>query len=103
MNTTNHTVRTKVDARSKDKVETSVTIDWANISLEDTRKMAAKTIIIAAQSEWRADGSIPREATLDAHVYANPNRKPRGPVDVKALLARMTAEERAELMASLEG
>ena len=103
MNTTNHLVRTKTDARASEKVETAVVIDWENISLDDTRKLAAKSIIIAAQSEWRAEGAIPTSATLDAHAYANPAKKPRGPVNVKALLAKMTPEERAELMASLEG
>lgn len=103
VNTTQHTVRTKVDSRSAEKVESAITIDWSNISLEDTRKLAAKAVVIAAQSEWRAEGSIPREATLDAHAYANPTRKPRGPVDVKALLSKMSPEERAELLASLEG
>ena len=103
MNNTSHTVRTKLDSRSAEKVETAVTIDWEQISLDDTRKLASKAIIIAAQSEWRAEGAIPREATLDANAYANPTRKPRGPVDLKALLAKMTPEERAELMASLEG
>lgn len=100
-NNTQHTVRTKLDARATEKKETAVTIDWSNISLEDTRKLAAKTIIIAAQSEWRSAGSVPDSVTLDAHAYANPTRKPRGPVDVKALLAKMTPEERAELLASL--
>lgn len=99
--TTLHTVRTKLDARATEKKETAATIDWSNISPEDTRKLAAKTIIISAQSEWRATGSIPESVTLDANTYANPTRKPRGPVDVRALLAKMTPEERAELMASL--
>lgn len=101
--TTTHLARTKLDSRAATKTETTVSIDWSNISLEDTRKLAAKTVIIAAQSEWRAAGAIPESVTLDAHTYANPTRKPRGPVDVKSLLAKMTPEERAELLASLEG
>lgn len=102
MNATTHNVRTKLDARSKDKTVTNVTIDWETISIEDTRKLASKAVIIAAQSEWRSDGVIPESATLHAADYANPTRKPRGPVNVKALLAKMTPEERAELLASLE-
>lgn len=92
------TVRTKLDARSTEKTETAVTIDWSTISQEDLQKLAAKTIIIAAQSQWRGDGVIPTEATLNAHDYANPTRKPRGPVDLKALLAKMSPEERAALL-----
>lgn len=97
MNTTTHAANTKLDARSE-KVETAVTIDWSNISLEDTRKLASRTIIIAAQSNWRTDGAIPTEAVLDANDFANPTRKPRGPVDVKKLLEKMSPEERAALL-----
>lgn len=102
MTTTTHTVRTKLDARATNKTESAVTIDWSKISEDDLRKLAAKTVIIAAQSEWRAEGAIPETVTLDAHAYANPTRKPRGPVDVKALLAKMTPEERAELLAQYQ-
>ena len=97
-NNTTHTVRTKLDARSTTKKETAVKIDWSQISLEDTRKLASKAVIIAAQAEWRAEGAIPETATLDANAYANPTRKPRGPVDVKALLSKMSPEERAALL-----
>lgn len=102
-NQTSHTVRTKLDSRAKDKTETAVVIDWSTISIDDTRKLASKAVIIAAQAEWRAEGAIPEEAVLNAHDFANPARKPRGPVNVKALLQKMSPEERAELLASLEG
>lgn len=92
------TVRTKLDARSTEKTETAVTIDWSTISQEDLQKLAQKTIVIAAQSQWRAAGEIPKEATLNAADFANPTRKPRGPVDLKALLAKMSPEERAALL-----
>jgi hypothetical protein len=100
MTTTTHTVRTKLDARATTKTETAATIDWSTISQDDLRKLAAKTIIIAAQAEWRAAGEIPETATLNAHDYANPARKPRGPVDVKKLLEKMSPEERAALLAT---
>lgn len=99
MTTTTHTVRTKLDARATTKTESAVTIDWSTISEDDLRKLASKTVIIAAQTEWRSAGEIPESVTLNAHDYANPTRKPRGPVDVKALLAKMSPEERAELLA----
>lgn len=99
MTTTTHTVRTKLDARATTKTESAITIDWSTVSDDDLRKLAAKTVIIAAQAEWRADGSIPQSATLNAHDYANPARKPRGPVDVKKLLANMSPEDRAALLA----
>lgn len=101
MNTTTHTAKTKLDARAETATETAVTIDWSNISIEDTRALASRTILIAAQSQWRKDGNVPTEATLDAHEFAHPTRKPRGPVDVKALLLKLSPEEREALLASL--
>ena len=94
-NTTKHTANTRLDARSE-KVETAVTIDWSNISLEDTRKLASRTIIIAAQSNWRNEGTIPTEAVLDANEFANPSRKPRGPVDPKKALLKAFADFQKE-------
>lgn len=94
-NMTKHTARTRLSERS-DKVETAVTIDWSNISLEDTRKLASRTIIIAAQSNWRTDGVIPTEAVLDANEFANPSRKPRGPVDPKQALLKAFAAYQKE-------
>jgi hypothetical protein len=99
MTTTTHTVRTKLDARATSKTESAVVIDWSTISMDDLRKLAAKTVIIAAQTEWRASGDVPSSVTLDANTYANPSRKPRGPVDIKALLAKMSPEERAAALA----
>jgi hypothetical protein len=93
------TVRTKLDARATSKTETQVAIDFSTISQEDLQKLAAKTVVIAAQAEWRAAGVIPDTVTLNAHDYANPTRKPRGPVDIKALLAKMSPEERAAALA----
>ena len=101
MNTTNHTAKTKLDARAESATETAVTIDWSTISVEDVRALAARTIIIAAQGEWRKSGTIPEAVTIDAHEAANPTRKPRGPVDVKAMLLKLSPEERAKLLASI--
>lgn len=101
MNTTTHKATTKLDARAETATETAVTIDWSNISDADLKALAARTVLIATQAQWRKDGHIPTEATIDAHDIANPTRKPRGPVDVKALLMKLSPEERAELLASL--
>lgn len=102
MTTTTHTARTKLDARATEKTVTEVTIDWSTISIEDTRKLASKAVLIAAQSEWRAEGAIPTTATLNAHDYANPSRKPRGPVDIKAAINKLSPEERAATLAMLK-
>lgn len=95
------TAKTKLDARAETATETTVTIDWSRVSEDDIKALATRTIVIAAQSQWRKEGVIPETATLDAYEYAHPTRKPRGPVDVAALLKKMSPEERAAILASL--
>lgn len=100
---TNVTAKTKLDARAESATETAVTIDWSNTSQEDIQALAARTVVIAAQSQWRKDGVIPSEVTLDANDYANPTRAPRKPADIKALFAKMTPEEKAAFLAEITG
>ena len=103
MTTTTTTTKTKLSSAS-DAVETAITIDWANATEADLRTLATRTIIIAAQAQWRTAGAIPTEATLDAHAFANPERtrKPQDAVTAaKAALAKMSPEERAAFLASL--
>lgn len=100
---TNVTAKTKLDARAESATETAVTIDWSNTSQEDIQALAARTVVIAAQAQWRKDGVIPTEATLDANEYANPTRAPRKPADIKALFAKMTPEEKAAFLAEITG
>lgn len=100
------TAKTKLDARAESAIETVVTIDWSNASEADIKALATRTIVIAAQANWRKDGAIPTEATLNAHEFANPSRT-RTPKDAvsaaKAALAKMAPEERAAFLASLAG
>lgn len=103
MTTTTTTTKTKLSSAS-DAVQTNITIDWANATEADLRTLATRTIIIAAQAQWRTAGAIPTEATLDAHAFANPERtrKPQDAVTAaKAALAKMSPEERAAFLASL--
>ena len=102
-NMTTTTTKTRL-AQGTDAIETTVSIDWENASIEDVRALATRTIIIAAQAQWRTAGAIPTSVTLDAHAFANPERtrKPQDAVAAaKAALAKMSPEERAAFVASL--
>ena len=102
-NITNTTTKTRL-AQGTDAIETSITINWETASIEDVRALATRTIIIAAQAQWRTAGAIPPSATLDAHAFANPERtrKPQDAVAAaKSALAKMSPEERAAFLASL--
>ena len=90
------TAKTKIDARAASATETAVTIDWSNASDEDIKALAARTIVIAAQSQWRKDGVVPATFTADAHAFANPTRAPRKPIDPKEAFKRAYAEHLAE-------
>ena len=100
---TTTTTKTRL-AQGTDVIETAVAINWENASVEDMRALATRTIIIAAQSQWRTAGAIPTSVTLDAHAFANPERtrKPQDAVAAaKSALAKMSPEERAAFLASL--
>ncbi len=94
MNTTTTTTKTRL-SQEEQPVETKVTVDWSNISTDDLRALATRTIIIAKQAEWRKAGEIPIECTIDAHDVANPERKPRGPVDPLTAFNRAFAAYKA--------
>lgn len=103
-NTTTHNAKTKKDADAKgSEVTTALTIDWSNITQDDLRALAARTIIIAWQSNMRRSSeAIPETATIDAADAANPKRKPRDPLSAaRSALSSMTPEERAAFIASL--
>ena len=102
-NMTETTAKTRL-AQGTDAIETAVTINWETASIDDVRALATRTIIIAAQAQWRTAGAIPTSVTLDAHAFANPERtrKPQDAVAAaKAALAKMSPEERAAFLASL--
>ena len=102
-NMTTTTTKTRL-AQGTDAIETAVTINWETASIDDVRALATRTIIIAAQAQWRTAGAIPTDATLDAHAFANPERtrKPQDAVAAaKSALAKMSPEERAAFLASL--
>ncbi len=102
---TNVTAKTKLDARAESATETAVTIDWSNTSQEDIQALATRTIVIAAQAQWRKDGVIPHEVTLDANDFANPTRvrTQKSNIDtLRAALAKMAPEEREAELAKIK-
>ena len=61
-NMTTTTTKTRL-AQGSVAIETAVTINWETASIDDVRALATRTIIIAAQAQWRTAGAIPTEAT----------------------------------------
>ncbi len=95
----NRSIKTRVKDGAE-PVVTSVTIDFSTFSPEDIQELAAKSLVIEAQSEWRKAGEIPTEATITSAEFGpSAPRAKRGPVDPAALLAKMSPEDRAALFA----
>ena len=92
-----------IKTRVKDGAEpvvTSVTIDFGSFSEAAIQELAAKSLVIEAQSEWRKAGSIPTSVNITAADYGpDAPRAKRGPVDLGAMLAKMDPEQRAALLA----
>lgn len=99
MTTTNTTVDTR-PAAGKDAVETKLTINWEGMSEEDTRALAQQALIVKLQGNWRKNG-IPTEATVNASDYKVGTRAARQPKDLKSMIAALTPEQKAALIASL--
>lgn len=85
---------TKLNERST-AVKTAVTLDFANLSEEETHDVLEAWYRVRLASAWRADGVIPTAATIDAAEYAPGQRRARKPVD--ATTAAMALDEAGKL------
>ena len=102
MNTTTHNVKTRAHARGE-VVETALTIDWDGMTQEDLIALASQTLVIKLQGAWR-NGTIPAgEHSVKAVDHKVGVRAPRKPTDIFAAAAKMSPEERAKLLAMLQG
>lgn len=97
---TTHTVKTKANARAE-AITTNLSVDWEGMSQEDIIALAQQTLIIKVQSNWRA-GTIPTgEVEVKATDFKVGARQPKKPADILGLVQKMSAEERAALLAQL--
>ena len=96
---TNTEVNTRIETGSE-KVTTNLTINWDGLTLEETRELAAQSIVIKWQGQRRAEKSIPTESTLQATDYKLGVRAPRKPKTFADLWAAMSKEEQAAFLAA---
>lgn len=101
MNTTNTNVDTRA-AAGAEAITTALTINWEGMSIEDTRALAQQALIVKLQGGWRKNG-IPTEVTVNAADHKVGVRAPKGKPDLAAMLASLSAEERAALLAKFAG
>lgn len=96
-----HQVSTKKD-QDGDAVNTTLTLDWTDVSDELVKAIATRQIIVTRQGAWRrADGGIP---TTDVFKVAEYGTRTPEPVTVETTLARglaLSEDEQKKLIEQL--
>ena len=93
---------TKVETRpqaGQQAIETALTIDWSDMSAEDVQALAQQALIVKLQSKWRKEGIPNGECTVKAAEYKVGVRAPRTKQSIEQMVASLSAEERAILLA----
>lgn len=86
-------------AAGAEGVTTNLTINWEGMTEDDMRALAQQALIVKIQAGWRKNGIPSGDVEVNAADYKPGTRQPRKPADLKALLAAMSPEERAALLA----
>ena len=84
-----------------DKVTTNLTINWEGMSEEDTRALAQQALVVKLQGNWRKNGIPAGDHEVNATDYKVGVRAPRRPKDLAAMIAALSPEEKAALLAKL--
>jgi hypothetical protein len=102
MNTnTTAEVSTKPNAESE-AVITNLTLNWDGMTAEDIQALAQQALIVKLQGGWRKNGIPQGDFTVNVVDHKVGARAPRGPVNVAALIDKMSPEEKAALLAKLQ-
>ena len=80
-------------------VETMLTIDWSDMTAEDVQALAQQALIVKLQGKWRKEGIPNGKCTVKAAEYKVGVRAPRTKQSIEQMVASLSAEERAILLA----
>jgi hypothetical protein len=97
--------QTEVDTKpSKDaeSIKTNLTIVWDGMSEDDVRALAQQALVVKLQSGWRKNGVPSGDFTVNASEFKVGSRAARKPADVFSLVATLTPEQKAALLAKLQ-
>ena len=92
----NKIISTKVD-KDADAVRTDLTIDLTGLTQDDVAEYACMHLVVKRQDTYRRAGKIPAKDT-----FVVPKPGVRTAESVEDRIARMTPEEKAALIASLQ-
>lgn len=98
MTTTNIEVDTRPQAGAE-SVKTTLTIDWTECTEDDLRAMAQQALIVKLQGAWRKNGIPNGEHTVKAADYKVGVRTPKTKQTVESMLAALSPDDRAALLA----
>ena len=93
---------TKVETRpqaGQQAIETALTIDWSDMTAEDVQALAQQALIVKLQSQWRKNGIPAGECTVKAADHKIGVRAPKTKQTLEQMLAALSPEERAALVA----
>lgn len=99
LNTTTE-VATK-PAAGAEAVTTNLTINWAGMTDADLQALAQQALIVKAQGAWRKSGIPAGDFTLNAVDFKVGSRRAPQPKDLATLIAALSPEEKAALLAKL--
>lgn len=102
----NNSTTTEVTTRPSAGAEgivTNLTINWEGMTPEDLQALAQQALVVKLQGAWRK-GEIPKgDHTVNAVDYKVGVRAPRQKESLESLVGKLTAEEKAALIAKLTG
>lgn len=101
-NVTNIEVDTR-PAAGAESVKTALTINWEGMTEDDVRALAQQALIVKLQGAWRKNGIPAGEHTVNAADYKIGVRAKREPASIEAMMAKLSPEERAALLAKYLG
>ena len=98
--TTSTTVDTRPEAGAQ-AITTNITISWAGLTSDEVQQLAQQALIVKLQAKWRKDGIPSGDHTVNAVDYRPGVRAAKQPASVEKLIAAMSPEQRAMLLAKL--
>lgn len=90
-------------AAGEDAVTTNLTINWEGMTVEDVQALAQQALVVKLQGSWRKNGIPEGDFTVKAADHKIGVRAPRGKPDLATLIAALSPEEKAALLAKLAG
>lgn len=89
-------------AAGEQAITTNLTIDWEGVSEEDLRALAQQALIVKLQSGWRKNTIPAGEFEVKAADHKVGARAPRTKLTPEQMVAALSVEDKAALLAKLQ-